>query len=195
MAKSEIKFEKKMNKKELALFIDESLNADPVIIKYRRSGWLVSLPDDIKLKVKGKSEDGEGSLSFTVHWGEDNKKDKKDKESKKDKKDKGSKKDKKDKESKKTVKIEEKKHKKATKKSEEWKPTDEDIKRGKETYEKDGWKGLMKAFGTRRGKVIKDMVAPKKAKIEKKPKVKKVSVKEDKEKKKAAKEAEKAAKK
>ena len=51
-----------------------------------------------------------------------------------------------------------KKSKKGTK-AKEWTPTEDDITTAREAFEKDGWKGLMKEFGTRRGKIMKDIVA------------------------------------
>ena len=55
----------------------------------------------------------------------------------------------------------EKKEKKSTATVMEWKPSEVDIEKGRTVYEKDGWKGLIRIYGTRRGKVVKDMIVTK----------------------------------
>ena len=51
--------------------------------------------------------------------------------------------------------------KEASKTIMEWKPSEVDLEKGRTVYEKEGWKGLIRIYGTRRGKVVKDLIVTK----------------------------------
>ena len=74
-----------------------------------------------------------------------------------------------------------------------WKPTKDDLEKGKAILEKDGWRGLIKVYGISRGKVIKDQVVPKKKEVNIKKKRGRPKKADKKERKVAKKEAKKAA--
>ena len=156
MAKSEMKFEKKMSRKEVIPFLCDTMKA-----YLGEPGWIITSSNVLKVKVKGKDDGEEGKVTFTITWKDEKgkalKKEKK-KDKKKDKKEKTEKKEKDKKEKKKRGRP---KKEKLEEKKAEWKPTKEDLVKGKATYEKDGWRGLIKIYGSRRGKVIKDLVIPK----------------------------------
>ena len=165
MAKSEIKYEKKMEKRKLIPFLESSLNAflgDP--------GWIIGSTDIFKVKVNGKDTGKKGSLSIDISWkGEPKEKKEKRSQPKEEKKEEKKVKEPEIPKKEKKKRGRPKKEKKEEPKK-EWKPTKEDLENGKALYEKGGWRGLIKIYGSRHGKVIKDLVIPKKeeVKIEKK---------------------------